>query len=474
MSSRNIRLGLISSATILLGVQGALAGDGGSAFVGGLLGSAIGTAVTNSVIQQRQQRVYVQPRRYVPAPAVNTYQRAQNAQIQTALNYFGFDAGLADGVMGANSRAAIGQYQAFMSYPPTGVLTDYERTFLTSAYQRAIIGSPQDAQTIAASGQGTRGLLIAYRQEQTGAPMQAAVAPPVVVAPPVAPPTAVAAPQPAVVQSASAEPAAPPAASPAAAMPALPSFIPAAAAPSMAGVCNRTSIKTNANGGPVTLKVGQRIDPTQTFDEQFCLARTYAIDNGDALAATAQSFTAAQIEEQCVAFAPSMHDYARRLASQTPQVATEGLRQFVASTGIPPSQLSANARICLGVGYKIDDADVALASALVLVGLDDAAYEELVGYHLLDGFGTAARQDLGLDWIGLSVAALSSGAAPLVSANADNRLGLLQATLTMLASGNTEGPGVTDASATPGAAVVQDAATAPAPMALPVPKAASN
>src|SRR4051812_23948704 len=113
MSSRNIRFGLISSAAILLSAQGVLAGDGGSAFVGGLLGSAIGTAVTNSVIHERQRTIYVQPRHYA-TPGVNNYQRAENAQIQTALNYFGFNAGVSDGVMGANSRAAIGQYQAFM------------------------------------------------------------------------------------------------------------------------------------------------------------------------------------------------------------------------------------------------------------------------------------------------------------------------------------------------------------------------
>ena len=69
-----------------------------------------------------------------------------------------------------NSRAAIGQYQAYLGYPPTGVLTEYERAFLTSSYDRAIVGGPQAAQMIASSGQGTRGLLLAFRQEQAGVP----------------------------------------------------------------------------------------------------------------------------------------------------------------------------------------------------------------------------------------------------------------------------------------------------------------
>ena len=55
-----------------------------------------------------------------------------------------------------------------MGYPATGVLADYEKVFLTSSYNRAMVGGPQNAQMMASAGQGTRGLLLAYRQEQMG------------------------------------------------------------------------------------------------------------------------------------------------------------------------------------------------------------------------------------------------------------------------------------------------------------------
>jgi hypothetical protein len=109
MTSRSISASLISVAVILGSTHTAAAGDAGAAFVGGLLGSAIGSAVVN----QQHKRVVVQ-KRYVPRTTVNSYQREENRRVQTALNYFGFPAGVADGVLGANSRAAIGQYQAFM------------------------------------------------------------------------------------------------------------------------------------------------------------------------------------------------------------------------------------------------------------------------------------------------------------------------------------------------------------------------
>ena len=175
----------------------------GSAFVGGLVGGMLGSAITNSQQQRQRRHVVIQERKvYRKAPRVNTYQREENRQVQTALNYFGFPAGVADGVMGRNSRAAVGQYQAFMGYPATGVLAGYEKSFLTSSYSRAMIGDPQTAQMMAAGGQGTRGLLLAYRQEQMGVP---AAAPQFQQPAPVAP-----APPPATVQAAVPAPVAPP------------------------------------------------------------------------------------------------------------------------------------------------------------------------------------------------------------------------------------------------------------------------
>ena len=108
MVSRSVLACLVASAAALAPADRASA-DGAEAFVGGLIGSAIGNAIVN---RPQQQRVIVE-RRYVtkrpPAP-FNTYQREENRQVQTALNYFGFPAGIADGVMGVNSRSAIGHY----------------------------------------------------------------------------------------------------------------------------------------------------------------------------------------------------------------------------------------------------------------------------------------------------------------------------------------------------------------------------
>lgn len=454
MTGRKLTASLIALVIAAGSADRAAAGGGGEAFVGGLLGGAIGTAIVNS---QQQRRPVVVERHYVsrraPAPTVNTWQREQNRQVQTALNYFGFPAGVADGVLGANSRAAIGQYQAFVGYPATGVLAEYERAFLVSSYERALVGGPQAAQIMAASGQGTRGLLTAWRQEQLGypatgmgAPVAAAAAVPVTVAPQAAPAPAPAAPaEPEVVATAapaeavSAAEAAPDAAG------GLPSFLPGGAtAASMDSYCNRINLATSAAGGFVT--VAAMSNPAQALGEQFCLARTYAIEQGDSLAGTVQGFSMAEMETQCDAFAPSMTGYQARLAAQDPAEVRAALQDFVSSTGAPPAQMSGSARICLGIGYRGDDAEVALAAALVLVGLGEGAYDELLGHHLMNGFATPKRSDRGLEWLGAAAGALAAGANPLVANGAAAHAALLEQAVAEL-SGTAPPPVLQDAAA---------------------------
>ncbi len=457
MKYRDILYPVISVALIGGAPGGAMANDAVSGLAGFIAGAVVGNAISNANNANHPRRVYVQERTVVHrAPAVSGYQREQNRQVQTALNYFGFPAGVADGVMGQNSRNAIAQYQAFMGVPPSGALTDYDRAFLTSSYDRAIVGGPATSQIIAANGQGPRGLLIAYRQEQYGVP-QTPVVPQL---PVVAPPPVIVAPVPVVAAPTTApEPAAPvvevstrPAA--------LPNFVTGGASNSMASECNRVNIATSSHGGYIT--VADMTNPNQAIDEQFCLARTYAIDQGDSLAGTVQGFSMAEIEEQCAAFAPTMREYQARLASQSPAEAGAAFRDFVVGTGLQPAQLSANARICLGIGYKTDNSDLAVASAMVLVGLGEQAYGELLAYHLMNGFGVPRRPDLGVAWLSQAVDALGGGATPLVATGGSDRVALLRQALVSL-----NGP-------KPGQAVVQDAAAKTGGFVMPTAKPASN
>ncbi len=407
----------IVAASIAAGSAGTARADGAEAFVGGLLGSAIGTAITNNV--QQQKRVVVE-RRYVRERpvVVNTYQREQNRQVQTALNYFGFPAGPADGVMGGNSRSAVAQYQASVGFAPTGLLMEHERFFLVSSYERAMVGGPQAGQIMAASGQGTRGLLLAYRQEQLGVPlaMPAVPVPAPVVVPVAAAPAAV--PEaPAPVPAAIAPRADPVVQAAATAKPmAVPSFMPAMPAASLAALCNKVMMRVSGGGalGLIDVKADMA-DPMDVLDQQFCIARSHAIDQADSLIEAVDAFTPAEMRTQCEAFAPLLARFTGNLVGRAPAEVGAELRGFLEGTGAQPAQMSGSARICLGIGYSTDNAELALASALTLAAYGETPYGELVGYQLVNGYGVPSDCACGLNWTEAALDGLRAGARPLVA-----------------------------------------------------------
>ena len=120
--------------------------------------------------------------------------------------------------------------------------------------------------------------------------------------------------------------------------------------------------------------------------------------------------TPAQIAEQCGGFGPAMADHVSALSLKPAAQVVPGVQSFALSSGMQPAQLAATAKICLSVGYRTDDMGVALGSALLLATLGEQVYGELMGHHLAQGFGTAQRPDLALDWFDMGLAA--SGATP--------------------------------------------------------------
>jgi len=353
------------------------------AVVGGIIGGIIGGAIVRE--SQRPRATTTQPR-----TTVNTVERQTNRDVQASLNYFGFPAGTVDGVMGRNTRNAISQYQAFMGYPPTGALTDFERGFLVTSYQRAMAGGPVTAQLVAANPLGPRGLLLQYRDEMAGTSGTMAAAP---AAPAVQPPQ---------MPQAAAAPAPAP-------LPTLPNLMgQGASQASVASHCNRVNLVTGSNGGFVT--VASMRDPVLALDEQFCLARTYAIGSTEDMAARMPGSSPQQLVEQCAPFGVAMRSQITALSVRPAAEVLADVASFVVGTGMSPAQLAGSARICLGTGYRVDDAEVALASALTLVGLGENAYAELLGHHLMGGFGVTERRDLALGWFDMSIAAAKAGA----------------------------------------------------------------
>lgn len=178
---------------------------------------------------------------------------------------------------------------------------------------------------------------------------------------------------------------------------------------SLASHCNTVSLITNTNGGFVTL--ASMSDPNVALNEQFCLARTYAIAKSEELVSQIKGFTPDQVAQQCAAFGPAMKDMVASLSLKSRDAVVSDVSSFVLTTGMSPAQLAGTARICMGVGYRTDNMDVAVGSALLLFAMGEGVYGELMGHHLSQGFGPAKRADMAASWYEAGLAAVDSGAA---------------------------------------------------------------
>ncbi|WP_297768021.1 peptidoglycan-binding domain-containing protein [uncultured Roseovarius sp.] len=411
MVSKRILILALAASVALPG--GRAAADFADGLVGGIVGGAVSGIIVNESAKARERKrsttvTRSTPKRTYRAPS-NSVARQQVREEQTALNYFGFPAGSPDGVRGRNTRNATSQFQAHMGYPATGYLAEYERQFLISSYYRAQSSGAVTAQLVAQRGQGTRGLLHAYRDEAAGVPAYTAAPAPAAQTQRTSPVMAAVPEAAKVPQSAGA----------------LPNFMASGGdGPSLASHCNQVSLITNSNGGFVT--EASLSDARFALNEQFCLARTYAIAEGETMAASLNGVTPEQLEEQCRAFGPAMRDYVSALSLSERSDVIQDVRGFVLQSGQSPAQLAGTAKICLSVGYRIDNMNVALGSGLLLTALGEEAYGELMGHHLNEGFGTTRRADLAVTWYEGAVNAVENGAQAVFAPGDSSRNALLR------------------------------------------------
>ncbi|MEP2031002.1 MAG: peptidoglycan-binding domain-containing protein [Paracoccaceae bacterium] len=425
---------LLSASVALAPTSKASAGDAGAFVAGAAIGGLVGHLATKEH-QRKKASSRTSSKKYYKIPSTQA-----GREIQTSLNYFGFDAGRVDGQLGRRSATAVSNYQAYLGYPVTGQLSTFEHNLLVSSYNRAQAGGYATTQQAAALPDGTRGLLKAYRTEMAGgvaapAPQMAAVPQPqggvtqfaTAPAPALAPVPAVAA-APATAAVPNFTPATTPASTEgtAQAAPALPSFMgDASRQESLAAHCNKIALLTNSNGGFTT--EAQLTDANFALNEQFCLARTYAIETSEVMVSNVSGFTPQQITQQCEGLGPVLKTQIASLStSPEPDVARD-VASFIAGTGMSRDQLMGTAKICLGVGYRTDNLEVALASSLALFAMGEEVYGELIGHHLAQGFGVSQNVDLAQGWFNKSYEAHQTGKTAAFAPGQTGRSSLVQA-----------------------------------------------
>ncbi|MEM7721251.1 MAG: peptidoglycan-binding domain-containing protein [Pseudomonadota bacterium] len=374
-----------SSSLALIPAKPAQA-DLGEVLGGAVIGAVIGSAIRNNQGTTRQTTT---------TTTRNTcgVQCQQNREAQTALNYFGYNAGGVDGAWGPQSRRAATAYESEMGFFADGNLTDMERQFLISSYSRAQGGFVGPHQQALNTG-GPRGLLRSFNDERLGrfqAPQtQQAVAPSTTVAP--VPQTTVA----------PAETASP-----------FVGFDVSPASRSMTSYCNETQQLSIAAGGTIS-SVNPQNAP-QAMSEQFCLSRDYASRHGQQIISGLSGMTSADVENICSGLASSLAPIVADLSNQDRAVVLDRVRQT--ASDITQDRMVATGQICLSVGYDLDRGDIATAGALLAAAAGQPSYSEVVAHHLRGGFGVTASPDRARTWYNAALAEFDAGAPAAILPN---------------------------------------------------------
>ncbi|MEM1233998.1 MAG: peptidoglycan-binding domain-containing protein [Pseudomonadota bacterium] len=383
--------------------------------VGGVIVACI---LTGTCGQQQQRRSTSAPR----PTGISSAQRQQNRDVQNALNSFGWNVGGADGVLGRNSRRGISQYQAYMGWNADGTLSDFERETLVNSWRQFQAGVGNQYPNMM-QREGSRGLLRtalnpSYPQQfgdggtnfggnqgnfgnnggqlaQGGFGNTAPQNQGNFGTQPLQQPQG---------NGQTIETAAPTTLAPLAPLPGLGGTV---ATTSVASRCEIVNLKTEAAQGPIL--ASNMTDPNQALSEKYCDAVSFSIAKSNGRI-TATGLAEEQLAQACGQIEDKVKPVFASLGSGAVSGTLTKMREINTALGLSaPANAQAYGEICVGMGYRKDDAEMALAGALVLTAANQTAYGELVGHHVREGFGVAAAPAAAQEWYSTAITALEQG-----------------------------------------------------------------
>ncbi len=275
------------------------------------------------------------------AAAAAQAQRRANREIQTALNFFGFNVGVVDGIAGRNTRSAIGDFQQVLGLDRTGRLARSERDFLLNAYTVISTGDSEMNWQILANADGVQGMLKSlYLEENPFAQVEILMAEP--------------------------------------------------NRDSMRAFCVNIDASST-----IELVKAQFCNLRQLLIDQ----ANYLAESGP------DPQNLSYYVANCASLSDQVSFVVLDIRLGIPSEIKQTLNLWQQSSEMPGEQLLRLARICLGAGYGYEDASLTLASALVLSVLDEPTYTELTGYHIAFGIGYEGSGDFALAQSWLEMAA---------------------------------------------------------------------
>ncbi len=304
--------------------------------------------------------------------AANSAQRRANRSVQSALNFFGFDAGGLDGVLGRKSRGAINEFQTFMGYEPTGSLTREERRFLLSAFNEINVDDEALALKISLGLVSVQDLLKARAEGE----------------------------------------------------------------PEIAGTAEEPAPNVPLSMRSLCINIGAS-GPLDLVKAQFCNLRQLAIEQSDFLLETSLTTTSLEpVIGECQNFTTEIQPQIELVEIEPATALLADMDLWFRRSGASKDKLFRQAQTCLGVAYRHDDPEAALASLLVLSGLKDPIFIELTGYHIAFGLGPNEALDMAQaqGWMEAALAAQTEENMSLTAQSSAQRIDTLVDVITILSA----------------------------------------
>ena len=289
-----------------------------------------------------------------------------DANIQRALNAFGFNAGSPDGLFGRKTKAAIRSYQGSIGAKQTGTLTTQQRATLLTQYARLISGPPNDNSNTTADNKRAPGIV---------APSQTA----------------------SFLKSLRDQ--------------APPDTRSDSGPITIAALCDNDTSRENTGGTEINLAGS---DANSLFVEQFCTARSYVLrELQESLQSTSDS-EAAGIWGQCSDHAVARESDLAVLAGNSATGFIQELSPSILPNTNDREALLDSSELCLGLSHAFDNAQAALLYASYMVVLGDEAYGELIGEQFGLGLGIEQDKSRAAEWLNWTADELDQGAVPFV------------------------------------------------------------
>lgn len=338
--------------------------DSRDAIAGFIVGMGIGAAVSagnKSSKKKYSSKSSKSSKKKSSTPAKKSTAQRGDAQVQAALNFYGFEAGTPDGVFGPATRAAIKRYQVAVGEAESGTLTQAQTSALLTAYARdSASGQPGQIGT-PSSGNGQMATLLASLSVQD-ALQGAGVAPAVGTA---------------TVKTES-------------------------NSPSVAALCEASATVPKASDA-------------ETLVGSYCAALGHAVNRSLKLTKALPSFDAAVSGKQCDDWLAANAPVVAAALGQPAEAAITALGAVApGADAVQKAAMMDSFAICHGMAEAAGKADDARAYAALVAAYGGGGYGELVAVGAALGLGAPQSGEVAADWYLWTAEALDGGSGKLI------------------------------------------------------------